>query len=63
VGGGGGKAGSFGMKEAGPVPVSLGVAGLAGRRAFSPREVWKREIDLESEIVRSKTRGFGGPAW
>jgi hypothetical protein len=27
------------------------------RRAFSPREAWKIEMDLESERVRSKNRG------
>ncbi|MGD0606995.1 MAG: hypothetical protein ABSA53_25830 [Streptosporangiaceae bacterium] len=35
------------------------------RRAFSPREAWKIEIDLESDGVRSKNEGalaglFGG---
>jgi len=28
------------------------------RRAFSPREAWKIEIDLGNEIVRSKKRGL-----
>ena len=44
--------------QGGPVRVAVGVAGLAGQAAFSPREAWKIEIDLDSEIVRSKKSGL-----
>jgi hypothetical protein len=33
-------------------------AAWRARRAFSPREAWKIEMDLDSEIVRSKNRGL-----
>src|SRR5580704_16892219 len=33
------------------------------RRAFSPREAWKIEIDLDSEIVRSRNRGLWRAFW
>jgi hypothetical protein len=28
------------------------------RRAFSPKEAWKIEMDLDSEMVRSKNSGL-----
>ena len=38
--------------------ISRLVACWRARRAFSPREAWKIEMDLDSEIVRSKKRGL-----